>query len=419
MTSDLKRVLVPATATLAVGLALFKLLWSSTKSKDQSDEIRVSLVADLKTPAFVVDIDVLERNCAAMRSFAQQAGVELRPHVKTHKCIEAGVLQCGPNLSPNRRKIVVSTLAEAWHFARGGFQDILFAVPLDPHKLGEIAAISRVCRRFHVLVDHPAHLAALEDDFQRNQRQFSVFIKVDTGYHRAGVDPSFNSSFSLVQSVFNSAATHLQGIYSHSGHSYHHSRADRDKIRSIAEEEWHVIHDFAENLRALGVTVPSVSVGATPSLTLALQEGDFSGCTEIHPGNYCFFDTMQHDLGSCEESDIASFVLTRVISHYPERNEFMVDAGALALSKEQSVQAPHGFGSIVGYPDLVIRKISQEEGIVCSADPSKPIPFDELPIGSAIKVLPVHSCLTAACFSTHHIASDDRVIDKWQPCREW
>ena len=42
-------------------------------------------VSDLDTPAFVIDLDRLERNLDAMAQLTRQAGVKLRPHVKTHK----------------------------------------------------------------------------------------------------------------------------------------------------------------------------------------------------------------------------------------------------------------------------------------------------------------------------------------------
>jgi len=41
---------------------------------------------EIDTPALVIDIRKLERNIAKMASFVDDAGVSLRPHMKTHKC---------------------------------------------------------------------------------------------------------------------------------------------------------------------------------------------------------------------------------------------------------------------------------------------------------------------------------------------
>ena len=86
-------------------------------------------------PALVLRLDVAAANVARMQARADSLGCALRPHVKTHKTLELGALQTGGT----RRRITVSTLAEAQFFADGGFDDILYAVPITPDKLGEAA----------------------------------------------------------------------------------------------------------------------------------------------------------------------------------------------------------------------------------------------------------------------------------------
>ena len=57
--------------------------------------------------------------------------------------------------------------------------------------------------------------------------------------------------------------------------------------------------------------------------------------TEIHPGNYAFYDLQQLFLGSCREEDIAARVLTRVLGQFPgKRNQIIIDAGFTALSQQ-------------------------------------------------------------------------------------
>lgn len=50
-------------------------------------------IGDLPTPCLVVDEDVVKRNCERMLAKAREAGVKLRPHVKTHKTVEIAELQ--------------------------------------------------------------------------------------------------------------------------------------------------------------------------------------------------------------------------------------------------------------------------------------------------------------------------------------
>src|SRR2546422_6916809 len=63
-----------------------------------------------------------------MAARARQLGVALRPHAKTHKCVELGRLQ----VEHGARGLTVSTLVEAEVFARAGFTDLTWVFPIDP-----------------------------------------------------------------------------------------------------------------------------------------------------------------------------------------------------------------------------------------------------------------------------------------------
>ena len=135
----------------------------------------------LQTPAFLVDKSIVEQNCARMREKARVSGVVFRPHVKTHKTAEIARMQHGGALGP----ITVSTLAEAEFFAGAGFKDITYAVPIPPEKIDRAAALAQKIDTLNLLIDSEATLRALE----QQKHVFDVFLKVDCGYHRAGVDP--------------------------------------------------------------------------------------------------------------------------------------------------------------------------------------------------------------------------------------
>src|SRR5436305_424195 len=156
----------------------------------QHSTFNISL-SSLSTPAFLVDRNIVEQNCARMREKARASGVAFRPHVKTHKTIEIGRMQHGGALGP----ITVSTLAEAEFFADAGFKDITYAVPIAPEKLDRAAALARKIETLNLLLDSTSALQALE----AQKQQFDVFLKVDCGYHRAGVDPDSDASVRLAK----------------------------------------------------------------------------------------------------------------------------------------------------------------------------------------------------------------------------
>ena len=106
----------------------------------------------LRTPALVCHRDVLERNAERMRERATKLGCLLRPHFKTMKTLEGAAIATGGI----RRRITVSTLAEAAFLADGGWDDILYAVPLTPDKMEDVIALHARLESFTVMVDHPS-----------------------------------------------------------------------------------------------------------------------------------------------------------------------------------------------------------------------------------------------------------------------
>lgn len=374
--------------------------------------------AELATPAAIVDLDRLEANTDRISRRVHKLGARLRPHVKTHKTVEAARIQVGGHFGG----ITVSTLAEARFFARAGFRDITYAVPVAPQRLTEAIELSRSLEALHLLVDHEASFEAMEASAKASGARLSAFLKVDCGYHRAGVDPERDESVALALRLARSSRVDFAGILTHAGHSYHAKSAD--EIRRVAALEREVMVRFAEKLRGAGAPPAVVSVGSTP--TIALGES-LDGITEARPGNYVFFDRFQASVGSCALDDAAFSVLVTVVGQYPERNQLLIDAGALALSKDEGpthVEPGCGYGAVFSGDGaehdstLRVGPISQEHGkIQGTAD--APIDFARLGVGTRLRIVPNHSCLTAALFDRYHVVRGDRVVDEWLPVRGW
>ena len=372
--------------------------------------IRVVKIEELKTPAFIVDLPKLTTNIRNMQERARKHGVRLRPHVKTHKTAEIARLQ-----TPDEdRGITVSTLAEARFFQKAGFDDITYAFPISPNKLAEAAELTGHLKQFHILLDQLDTATAVESYGRANTVCFSVFLKVDCGYHRAGVDPSTPESIHLAAQMQASQHIQFQGILTHAGHSYH--CRNRKEIVGVAQQERDVMVEFAQRLQHDGIDCRTVSVGSTPT---AVHAPGWPGVSEIRPGNYAFFDKFQADVGSCSLEEAAATVLTTVVAHYPQHNQMLIDAGALALSKDPG--AAHldqeiVFGTVAGHPLLKIFSISQEHGLVTSP---VPIDFNNFPVGRLLQIIPNHSCLASALYDRYHVVNGNRVVDEWRPMRGW
>src|SRR5205085_11127034 len=148
---------------------------------------------NIKTPSLVLDVERLKRNAERMAKRVRGLGATLRPHVKTHKCVEVARIQTagGP------ARITVSTLAEARAFAAHGFRDITYAVPIEPGKFAEAIELSKICERFYLITDDASIPPLLSEAARRARVTLELFMKVDCGYNRVGVKPDAPEAFEI------------------------------------------------------------------------------------------------------------------------------------------------------------------------------------------------------------------------------
>jgi D-serine deaminase-like pyridoxal phosphate-dependent protein len=372
--------------------------------------LRSEFMITLSTPAFLVDLPTVSNNCRVMREKAAASGVHFRPHVKTHKTREIARLQHGGTAGA----VTVSTLAEGESLADDGFRDITYAMPIAPEKLGRAAALAARIERLNVLVDSPEALRAIEAFHREHGVSFDVFLKVDCGYHRAGVDPDSPDSARLALALGRSDAVRFNGLLTHAGHSY--NVASREEVARIAAEETAALTRFRAILgNELGLETLVRSVGSTPTLSVVDR---FAACDEVRPGNYVFYDAFQAALGSCRPGDVAVSVLATVVGSYPERGGAIVDAGALALSKDSGpsqIDPACGYGMVC---DTSLRPIAAKL-VALSQEHGKLETRAHLPVGTKVRIVPNHSCLTAAMFDVYHVIDGGAVVDQWRPVRGW
>jgi D-serine deaminase-like pyridoxal phosphate-dependent protein len=368
---------------------------------------------DLPTPAALVDLERVERNARRMAEKALRLGVRLRPHVKTHKCIEAARIQTDLHFGG----VTVSTLAEAQAFAAGGFDDITLAVPIAPQKIRDAADLHAEAGALNLILDHPDTLRAVEEVAASRKIQLPVFLEIDCGGGRSGVDPGSDIAQLLVRRLADFEHIDFRGLLTHAGHAYRSH--NREEAYEVACEERNLMTAFAAEVRDLGVALSEVSVGSTPT---ARAIDDLTGITEIRPGNYVFYDQFQKTIGICDLDDIAFSVLATVISVDPEQRRAIIDAGALALSMDPGpthVDLECGFGLPVTLedqyplPGLRLVALTQEHGTLSGPG------VEALPPGTRVRIIPNHSCLSAACFERYSVLRGTEVVDEWRPVRGW
>jgi D-serine deaminase-like pyridoxal phosphate-dependent protein len=368
----------------------------------------------IKTPSLVLDVGRVRRNAERMSARIRQFGASLRPHVKTHKCVEVARIQTEGQAGG----VTVSTLAEARAFAAHGFRDITYAVPVEPGKFGEAIELSKLCERFALITDDASIPPLLDEAARRAGVTLDLFLKVDCGYHRCGVEPGQPEALDIPRRIERAKHLRFAGILTHAGHSYH--ARTREELLTVARHERDLMTEFAARLRADGVEVPTVSVGSTPTAT---HYEHLEGVDEARPGNYIFFDAFQATLGSCSFEDCALTVLAAVVHRDRTRRKVVLDAGAVALSKDRG---PAEFDPSCGYgrvldlegreTGLRLHSLSQEHGEVQVEDAAQ---LDALGVGTRVRVLANHSCLSAAQHTHYHVLEGLNVVDRWEIQRGW
>jgi D-serine deaminase-like pyridoxal phosphate-dependent protein len=374
-------------------------------------------LGELPTPCLLLDRAKLERNLSRMRTRMRRLGVSLRPHLKTAKCIEVARLALGDEPGG----ITVSTLGEAAYFVEHGIGDIVYAVGIAPGKLDAVAGLLRRGAQVTLILDSVLAAQAVVERGAALGVRFPVLIEIDSDGARAGVPPDADALLAIGRVLEGSAGAELRGVLTHAGASYHCRSIAA--IRAMAEQERRCAVSAAEALRAAGLKAPVVSVGSTPTMTFADR---LDGVTEARPGVYMFHDLVMAGLGVCEIDDIALSVLASVIGHQARTGMLIVDAGWMALSRDQGTaeqSVNQGYGLVCdanGRPlgDLIVRDTNQEHGLVGRRD-GQPLHLGRYPVGTRLRILPVHACATAAAHDRYHVLVEGRSETQWHRCRGW
>jgi len=379
--------------------------------------MKTSKLAELDTPAALIDEKRMLANIERMQNRMNELGVKFRPHVKTSKCLPVVRAQ----IQAGAQGITVSTLKEAQQFFSAGVTDILYAVCIVPSKLPAALDLRRRGCKLIIITDSAVGAKAIAEFGQSNGETFEVWIEIDADGHRSGIPPE-SDSLLIVGEILHCAGMQLGGVMAHAGSSYDHD--NEETLKQIARQERDHTVRAAQRLRDAGLPCPVVSIGSTPT---ALAATDLSGVTEVRAGVYVFFDLVMHNVGVCQTDEIALSVLTTVIGHQPEKGWAIVDAGWMAMSRDRGTQkqkCDFGYGLVCDesghtIPDYIMGSANQEHGIVyCAQGLDRDIAL-RFPVGTRLRILPNHACATGAQFPQYQALSDKGEVKTWERFYGW
>lgn len=358
----------------------------------------ISRYSFLDTPSLLIDQDIALDNIRMMQKKADQLGVKLRPHIKTHRMPYFAKLQmeCGA------AGIACAKIGEAEVMAANGINDIFIANEVIGESKYE--RLRKLHEQIHVRIgiDNTVQLQQMEKVFANSERPLEVLIEYEVGECRTGIVTD-EQLMELAESIKSCRHVVLKGIFSHEGHTY---KAETiEDCRNKALEAYEKTVRASRLLRDMGIDIDTVSIGATPSI---MNGAYLEGITELRLGTYIFFDVGQSNAIQ-DYSHCAATVLASVISK-PIGSRVVLDTGAKALvsqNRPSGICSTKGFGCIKMAEHICLDSLFDEHGII-NNDEFR----DAVSVGDKVEVIPSHICPTVNLYDKAYLVSDGRVVNE-------
>ena len=350
----------------------------------------------LNTPVLVLDRDLLERNIAAMAAFARQRGIALRPHAKTHKCVDIARLQ----IKAGAVGVCCAKLGEAEALAQGGIEAILITSPVvTSQAIERLAALHARITDLRVVADHPDNVDALAAATKGSDKPLPILIDIDPGIRRTGV-ASPEAAVALAERISRHTALRFAGAQYYCGVQQHvQSYADR---RTAIEDRTAYLNSVLSALRDAGHEPGVISGGGTGTHHI---DGELGVLTELQAGSYVFMDRQYNDCDLVGEGanpfETALFVDARVISAN-HASMATIDAGFKALSTDG------GSPTVIegAPPTAMFVFMGDEHGALIAPD-------HVFRLGDLVTLAVPHCDPTVNLYDAYHVVKDGTLIDIW------
>jgi D-serine deaminase-like pyridoxal phosphate-dependent protein len=320
-------------------------------------------VAELTTPALVVDADALDYNIKTMAE-ALPSG-RLRPHVKAYKCTALARRQA----EAGHRAFTCATIREVEGMAAAGLgQDLLLANEVvDGSRLGRLDA------RVTVAVDSEATIEAAARDGVKE-----VLIDVNIGLPRCGCAPD---NAGRLADLARKHGLQVRGVMGYEGHVV--GLEDRKLRLELTEQCMDILVGAHQDVG--GEVISAGGTGTFDTNTRA---------TEIQAGSYALMDTTyaRLDIPFKQALSVLSTVISVSTSGY-----------AVCNSGLKSLGMDHGNPQMDGGHSVFL--VSDEHITFGPGDP--------VGVGDLVRVRPAHVDPTVAYHERIHVVRGDEVLDSW------
>jgi D-serine deaminase-like pyridoxal phosphate-dependent protein len=327
-----------------------------------------------ETPIPLVDLDRLDRNLDRMAGYAAGHRLALRPHTKTHKSPRIGAEQ----VRRGAVGLTCATLLEAEVMAEVSDNLLLAYPPVGSAKLHRLLSLPEEAE-ITVAVDSAEVVEKLADAARQRGRSVGVLVELDLGMHRVGLAAT-DDAVALARLIVQRPPLVYRGVAFYPGHIRQPVSRQAEELERLRR----ALRGAVEAMDRAGLRPDIVSGGSTPT---AWTTHELDGITEIRPGTYVYNDRTTAQLGACDWSDCALTILATVVSTSIP-GQVVIDAGSKALGREPSEGNGEGYAALLDHPEVIVRRLSEEHGIIDVGDTQwRPV------VGERVRLVPNHACV--------------------------
>ncbi|KAF8062759.1 D-threonine aldolase [Scenedesmus sp. PABB004] len=389
-------------------------------------------LAEVDTPALVVDLDAFEANCLKLRRVmaADHPGVAVRPHAKAHKCPHLAALQLRLLGDVGAGGVCAQKVSEAEALVAGGIADVLVSNEVvDLAKLDRLAALAAQGARVSVVVDARAPLQALAAAARAWETSVGVLVEVNAGQDRCGVDTPAEAAAlaGLVAELAEQTrgAVTFQGVQAYHG-GIQHVRDPGERAAAVARVAARAAAAVEAIAAGPGLACGTVTGGGTGTYRLEAGSGVF---TEVQPGSFALGDAdyarNRQAGGGGAEWEQALWVLAQVMSVSEARGAVVCDAGQKAVSYDSGapllLEAPSvaaGLLRELAAEGVEVANGGDEHAVLLWPRGLHQAPPPALPgLGAKLLLLPGHCDPTVNLYDEVVAARCGRVFGVWPIAR--
>lgn len=354
-------------------------------------------VAELDTPALVVDLDIMEANLQRAAAYSRRHNLRLRPHTKTHKSPLLGRRQ----LALGAAGLTVAKVGEAEVMIRAEPPELLVAYPtIGARKLARLMEIAKRTQ-LSIALDSAEAATQLSAAAAAAGASVGVLAEIDAGLGRVGVPPG-PELVALAELIDQLPGVRFEGIEFYPGYIKTVDEAAHRELARLGE----VLAGSKAALAAKGLEARIISGGSTPLLWHSHQ---IAGMNEIRPGTYIFNDKNTVVAGACDWSNCAASVVTTVVST-AVRGQVIIDGGTKTFSSDLLAGGSEpGFGYFPDFPELMLARMNEEHGYVKTGSLD-----GRFRVGDRLRVIPNHICVVMNLHERVYGHRGGRVEESWE-----